>query len=67
MDFQRNPVTPCSASENGSKSERSLRSGATAEPSSCVHCDAAGESVRLRTIGLFTLNERIYPGELALP
>ena len=67
MDFQRNPVTPCSASENGSKSERSLRSGANAEPSSCVHCDAASESVRLRTIGLFTLNERIYPGELALP
>jgi AraC family transcriptional regulator len=60
-------VTPCTASQNGSKSERSLRSGSTDESSSCAHCDTAGESLRSRTIGPFTLSERLYPAELVLP
>jgi AraC family transcriptional regulator len=51
MDFQRNQVTPCSASENSSLRESSLY----------------GESLRSRTIGLFTLSEHLYPAKVMLP
>ena len=50
MDLQRNHVTPCSASENGTKSERSLRSSSALEPCPRACCDAFGESLRVRTI-----------------
>jgi AraC family transcriptional regulator len=61
MDFQRNPVTPCIGSENGIKAERFPRPAA---PACCAHCDALGEGLRSRTIGLFTLSERLYPTAL---
>src|SRR5579864_3356907 len=67
MDFQRTQLTPCSASQNGSKSEKALRSGPGAGPSPCADCDAFGESLRLRTIGPFTLSEHLYPTPLVLP
>lgn len=51
MDFQRNQVTPCIASQNSSPRESSL----------------CGESLRSRTIGLFTLSEHLYPIKLSLP
>src|SRR5580704_15370228 len=51
MDFQRNQVTPCIASENSNLRESSLY----------------GESLRSRTIGLFTLSEQLYPAKLMLP
>ncbi len=67
MDFQRNQVTPCTASENSSKSESSLRSRPFAEPTSRGPCDAFGENLRSRTIGLFTLSEHLYPSAMVLP
>jgi AraC family transcriptional regulator len=51
MDFQRNQVTPCIASAPSSIGESSLR----------------GESLRSRTIGLFTLSEHLYPAKMMLP
>jgi AraC family transcriptional regulator len=67
MDFQRNLVTPCIATENSSKSERSLNSGSPGGAATCTHCDAFSESLRARTIGLFTLCEQLYSGPIVLP
>ena len=67
MDLQRNPLTPCPASVNASKPERSLRASVAVGPSLCPHCDAAGENLSSRTIGLFRLCERLYPRNTVLP
>src|SRR5215472_9476226 len=66
MDIQRNHVTPCSASENGTKAERSLRSSSALEPCQRT-CDAFGESLRVRTIGPFAISEHTYPAPMVLP
>jgi AraC family transcriptional regulator len=60
-------VTPCSATENGGKSERSPRPGSPGGPSPCAHCDVFGESLRSRTIGLFTVSEQLYSAPMVLP
>ena len=58
-------MTPCIAAQNGGKSERLLRPASAAESS--LFCGAFGESLRLRTIGLFTLSEHLYSSALVLP
>ena len=60
-------MTPCIATENGNDSERSLRSASLAAPSACADCDAFGENLRSRIIGLFTVSEHLYPAALVLP
>ncbi len=65
IDLQRNQVTPCIAAQNGGKPERPLRSVSAAEAS--LSCEAFGESLRLRTIGLFTLSEHLYSSTPVLP
>lgn len=58
-------MTPCTAPQNGAKTDRSLRPPSGAELS--AYRTSFGESLRERTIGLFTLSEQLYPSALALP
>ena len=67
MDFQRNQVTPCIATENGSKSDLSVHPAPSAGPPKCLHCDTFGECLRSRDMGLFKLSEHLYANAVVLP
>src|SRR5258708_12809751 len=58
-------LIPCASPTSGRKSKRI--EGSMHEPSRLQYQDAAGEILRLRAIGPFTLSEHLYPAGLVLP
>src|ERR1700682_3782032 len=58
-------LIPCASPASGRKSKTAA--GSMHEPSRFQCQDAAGEIVRLRAIGSFTLSEHLYPAGMVLP
>ncbi len=58
-------MIPCASPTSGRKSKRIA--GVMHEPLRLQYQDAAGEILRLRAIGPFTLSEHLYPAGLVLP
>jgi AraC family transcriptional regulator len=65
LQLQEPGLIPCASPTSSRKPKRIA--GSIPEPSRLQYQDAAGEILRLRAIGPFTLSEHLYPAGMVLP